>query len=343
MIYYLILLLILLFNSTVEAQKLTLTWQHNVEPAHIPYLFGIPVERKTGTGSFFEVASVPPEARTWIDSNVLTDSEYTYRLRASYAGCCLCVGPGPCYTEYSNEASGKVTSGVPNSVIRLTYKQYTYITPPGMVISLALDEGVGTITHESVSNTKRSITTPTSWILGHTLNGLSFNTGSTVDTLLKTHASRRTYTMWIKRDRVIVGNRGRIFDKHINSLLATESELFYNDEATLNYKYFNVWSSGSNTWVFPQPSINVWHHIAIITDTTTITSKPLIYVDGNLQAITRISTAASPGTLITNTDSYYIGNRGSGDRPFPGSIDDMHIYDRALTPTEIVTDMRGGL
>jgi hypothetical protein len=72
-------------------------------------------------------------------------------------------------------------------------------------------------------------------------------------------------------------------------------------------------------------------------DASSPANRPQIYIDGVAQVVTQVS--APSGTPLTNTDSYLLGNRGAGDRGWQGQLDDLRIYDRALTKSEIQSAM----
>jgi len=79
-------------------------------------------------------------------------------------------------------------------------------------------------------------------------------------------------------------------------------------------------STKTNSWIS-----STWHHIAATFDGTDIK----IYVNGILE-----NTAAHPGTHYAS-NSVYFGIRTDGQYAFDGKLDDIRIYDRALTSDEI--------
>jgi formylmethanofuran dehydrogenase subunit C len=76
-----------------------------------------------------------------------------------------------------------------------------------------------------------------------------------------------------------------------------------------------------------------WHHITGMRHQASDTIK--LYVDG---VLTSAATDTTAGSLSTNTNTY-IGARLQGglQRAFPGLIDDVRIYNRALSASEIAT------
>jgi hypothetical protein len=76
-----------------------------------------------------------------------------------------------------------------------------------------------------------------------------------------------------------------------------------------------------------------WHHAACTYDGQLAT----IYVDGTIDA-----TAQSSGSINATGDSFYIGeNSGVGGRFFGGTIDDVRLYNRALSRDEVRQLMEG--
>lgn len=73
-----------------------------------------------------------------------------------------------------------------------------------------------------------------------------------------------------------------------------------------------------------------WHHIAGVWDGKTIKT----YIDGK-----ESSSIPCAGTLETNNDPLFIGCRGGSSRWMNGIIDEIKVYNRALTADEIKRDM----
>jgi hypothetical protein len=77
-------------------------------------------------------------------------------------------------------------------------------------------------------------------------------------------------------------------------------------------------------------SVGEWHHLAA----TYNGSALKLYVDGNLVATTRASTALSSGAF-----PLFIGGNPLWGEFFKGTIDEVRVYNRALTDGEIYVDM----
>jgi hypothetical protein len=99
-------------------------------------------------------------------------------------------------------------------------------------------------------------------------------------------------------------------------------------------------SGGAPDYVYVESATSVtdgaWHHIAATYDG----AKLSMYVDGALSG----STIASGYTLTTTTNPLELGGNCTG-HPYPwnGSVDDLRLYGRALSATEIQTDMNASV
>ncbi len=154
-----------------------------------------------------------------------------------------------------------------------------------------------------------------------------------IQTSLTAHAVCRTYAAWTySRSHT----NASIFDK---SDAGVQLERIQDSGAGVGidgYEYKRAWSTSSGglaVWYSPWPAFGAWIHVAMTYDGSSASNAPLIYYNGISQAVTTF-TAAS-GTIGTNTDSYWIGNRGNGDRGWDGKLAEAAIWDRILSPVQI--------
>jgi len=85
---------------------------------------------------------------------------------------------------------------------------------------------------------------------------------------------------------------------------------------------------GNPLYMFPESNVlntGQWYHVVGVYDG----QKAYTYVDGSL-----VNSKDYPGILVTNSNPVYIGGLTTS-RHFNGTIDEVHIYNRALTPEEI--------
>src|SRR4029079_5541361 len=79
-----------------------------------------------------------------------------------------------------------------------------------------------------------------------------------------------------------------------------------------------------------QLPLNTWTHLA----TTYDGSALRLYVNG-----TQVATLAATGSIVTSTGALKLGGHALWGEWYSGLIDELRVYNRALTPTEIQGDM----
>ncbi len=77
----------------------------------------------------------------------------------------------------------------------------------------------------------------------------------------------------------------------------------------------------------------VWHHVAAVWDGT----NRYLYIDGKQRAF-----EAQSGTMAVNDNDLTIGNNADNNRDFDGQIDEVKIFNYALTPEQIKTEYTQG-
>ena len=88
-------------------------------------------------------------------------------------------------------------------------------------------------------------------------------------------------------------------------------------------------SSGAISGPTASP-VNTWTHVALTYDGTTLR----LYVNG-----TQVATQAATGAIQSSTNPLWIGGNRPYGEYFQGLIDEVRVYNRALTPAEIQADM----
>ncbi|UCC32426.1 MAG: DUF3466 family protein, partial [Phycisphaerales bacterium] len=76
-----------------------------------------------------------------------------------------------------------------------------------------------------------------------------------------------------------------------------------------------------------------WNHFAVVFDESSAANSK-IYINGNDDNESQTGTIGSVGSL-SNTVAFRIGAEADDGSPFGGQIDDIRIYDRALSQTDI--------
>ena len=197
---------------------------------------------------------------------------------------------------------------------------------PGLAGYWSFEEGSGTTTVDaSGNNNTGTLTNGPAWTSGKIGHALSFDgVNDYVDVSGKTlpgsygGANSHTYMAWVflksyANYRTVVRNDPTTGDAMVISSTGLLVHLF---------------SGGGviKTSVGKIP-LNTWTHVAISQNGDT--TKPSFYINGAFD-----STAAVEGSW-TGNNAFLIGARTSNNSPFMGSIDEVRIYNRALSAAEI--------
>src|SRR5204863_2258476 len=78
------------------------------------------------------------------------------------------------------------------------------------------------------------------------------------------------------------------------------------------------------------PPVNVWSHVALTYDGTAMR----LFQDG-----VEVGSQAQTGAIVTTAGSLRIGGNTIWPEWFDGLIDEVRVYNRALSASEIATDM----
>jgi hypothetical protein len=116
-----------------------------------------------------------------------------------------------------------------------------------------------------------------------------------------------------------------------NSKAGGSIELLFVDEAGAA-ESMSKWTVGGVL------SVNTWHHLTVTYNGNASSSGINFYVDGVLQAVGGTTDVPGYVTMTPNSQDVYIGkwrNVGPTDVFFAGQLDDLRVYNRALTPTEV--------
>jgi hypothetical protein len=159
-------------------------------------------------------------------------------------------------------------------------------------------------------------------------NGVN-NVVVTSNTTLTNNFSAITVSAWIRPTLTGSDNYQRITDK-LNVCA------FHVVSGGILGGYFQTTGAGGGTFDIYQGefgqtvSANVWQHVVFVWDSAT--GKANIYKNGVAGIQQNVG-----GTNLTNdvSTSFRIGDRNDSNRSFSGSIDDVRVYNRALSATEI--------
>jgi hypothetical protein len=199
------------------------------------------------------------------------------------------------------------------------------------------DEGSGSVAHDSSGNGNDGIIHDATWTSGKMGNALHFNgVDSWVEipnSLTLTGLSQITLEAWIQEDSINSELKG-IISKCDGYAPPTNAEYFLgtNDNGRILFDIDNKVSiAGNNPSAHLITEAGRWYHVA----GTWSGYDYAIYVNG----IQVFSGTCTPQTTGSNSLPVQIGRHGTWSWVyFLGIIDEVEIYDRALTANEILAD-----
>jgi hypothetical protein len=170
------------------------------------------------------------------------------------------------------------------------------------------------------------------WNAGKHFNGL-FLTGAPGEYISIKHSNQLnitgpiTITAWINLTNS--GSIRPIVSKSTGPQNTPDSYMLYIDDSELNFAVGNGTAAAGRTvsYNIPLPILNNWYFVAGTWDNTTAK----LYVNGTL-----VSSAAISREMSSNAGDMYIGRDALASNYFIGTIDELKIYNRSLSESEIM-------
>ncbi len=202
--------------------------------------------------------------------------------------------------------------------------------PAVLVAAYPFDEGAGTTVTDYSGMGNHGTTAGATWSASGKFGGaLSFNgTGALVtipDAASLDLTSGMTLEAWVKATTVSSAWRDVIYKGNDRYYLEGTSSNGGRPAAGATVGTSNLEAYGTAAL-----AANTWTHLAATYDGATMR----LYVNGTL-----VSSTARTGTIATSTNPVQIGGDSFYGQYFVGLIDEVRIYDGALTATQIQTDM----
>ena len=299
--------------SAVNGSQVGLTWSAATDNVAVT---GYRVERCQGSGCATFVQVGAPTGTTYTDTGLASGATYAYRVRAADAAGNL----GP----YSNVAEAT-----------------TPATPPGLVAAYSFDAGSGTTLADVSGDGNAGTIVGATWTTaGKYGNALSFN-GATSYVDLGNPADLQltgsmTWSAWVYATGTPADD-GQIIAKSADGG-GTVGWQFKTSPDT-GPRTFGIGVSSNGTAITQRysatlPALGTWYYVAGVYDATARTLD--IYVNGVLD--NGVLSGTVPASQFSPAENVTIGRR-TGGYYFQGTIDELRIYDRALTSSEIQADM----
>ncbi|MFW5703888.1 MAG: LamG-like jellyroll fold domain-containing protein [Patescibacteria group bacterium] len=203
---------------------------------------------------------------------------------------------------------------------------------PNLVSYWNMDDGSGTTASDTTGNNSGTVS-GAQWVTGQENTALEFDgSNDSVDVgTFDIAGSALTIAGWVYIDDFGVSD-ARIISKATG---VAEQDHYFMVSTIDHYGSkrlrFRLKTGGSTTTLIANStgvlSTGQWVHVAAVYDG----SSMILYKNG-----VAVGSTSKSGSLSTNnTVPVWIGNNPTNDRPFDGKIDELAIYDRALSATEI--------
>ncbi|MEM6799272.1 MAG: LamG domain-containing protein, partial [Planctomycetota bacterium] len=198
----------------------------------------------------------------------------------------------------------------------------------GLVGHWKFDETSGTVAEDSSGSGNDGAYTGSPTLGANGVRGYAANLDGAADYVEVTGSDElnlqqsMTVACWAKSDTATWNSSGFFVSKR--------SQFILHPNAGGTSIQFYVNDGGWQTALVTPSAIDRWRHYAGVYDHVSGDLK--IYIDGQLQATTNLGAGT---TLSSDTGDLLIGKDESYSRYFDGSLDDVRLYNRALSDSEI--------
>jgi hypothetical protein len=219
-----------------------------------------------------------------------------------------------------NKSTATVTVNVSNSTT----------TSNGLVAAYGFNEGSGTTVKDSSGNNNTGTISNATWATGRYGKALSFNGTNSWVTVQNSASLNLTGPMtleaWIETSASPTDWQALIFKE-----MPSDTAYYLYRSGYSDAPVGGMYSSGEQSIVASNNlTLNTWMHLAFTYDGST----ERLYVNGVL-----VASQAKTGAVQSSTGVLHIGGDSVWGEFFQGLIDEVRIYNRALSASEIQTDM----
>ncbi len=241
---------------------------------------------------------------------------------------------GAQFTVAVSNTAGNVTSSAASLSVNALLPTAAY----------AFNEGSGNITADASGNGNTGTLSGPSWTrAGHYGNAISFDGANGSVEAANSNSfnpgTAATFSAWVN---VLAANAD--ISSVINKWSQTIDDEYLFGLNSNNHLTFAWQTTGGNVWGQPsyymvsgntQVPLSTWTYITVVRNGPTIS----FYVNGNLDATFGAAADANPFRSGINTVRIGGQNRGSVSRVLNGTIDEVRIYNQALTQAQIQADI----
>jgi regulation of enolase protein 1 (concanavalin A-like superfamily) len=209
-----------------------------------------------------------------------------------------------------------------SATVSITVSTTTSTSFTGLIAAYALNEGAGSTVSSSVSGGPTGVITNATWATGRYGKALSFAGNGQVNFGDFDLTGSFTIMAWLQTRSLYTSSCGSFVMKvHDYGFEICGGQLY--GEVGAN----GVWT-GRVIKTLTSADLNVWKHVALTYDGTTVR----MYVDGVL-------VSSSAGAHTTTANPLLVGQWMPAGEYLDGMADEVRLYSRTLTQSEIQTNM----
>lgn len=222
------------------------------------------------------------------------------------------------------------------------------LQPSGLKAYYPLEENSGTFTRDSSINTSNAdLQTGTTWTTGKIGNAVNTNASSYVqvpDSTNLTFSQNMTVSLWANQASA---STDKALIAHWNQAVSSSWALQTGTSASVLRVFIansqgdtggncvdtdGAWSAGS------------WHHVALVYDGTQSTAldRAKVYIDGVVRPMS-VCLGTIPSSLQDSSSYLTIGAMRGLGRYFNGSLDEVKMFNRSFTPSEVKAEYDAGV
>jgi len=206
----------------------------------------------------------------------------------------------------------------------------------GLIGYWSFDEGSGITANDSSGNGNNgTLVNGPIWTPGEIAGALSFDGVDDYVSFASQAQSTISISAWVYAQATPGNVFPRIIDMPGYVLFLAEPSNPKSNPASLGF--LSRRSDGDGEWNTPANSMayNSWNHVAVVYDSSSTSNNADLYINGVKQTISKINPPR--GTQTSNEGEGIIGNHIPLNRGWDGLIDELRIYNRALSAAEIVS------
>jgi RHS repeat-associated protein len=205
------------------------------------------------------------------------------------------------------------------------------------------DENSGAVAYDQSGNSNNGTITGATFTAGKVNTAVNFDNISGKVVVSNNLAIQNIFdgggatSVWFKAVGIGENDNGAIADKSgPYGIDGWNLRLYDPSGTTARIRFEGIFSGTDGVWITTNRVINfnTTNHLVVNYSADSISNVPIIYLNGINVPLTTITTPT--GTRVTDANkNLYIGNHESDSRTFNGWIDELKIYDRSLTLSEI--------